>query len=1474
MDGTPVANAVVTMSYLTGSITTTTLFLPQFENDGALYMFDARPCRELGARLGTSVTLSVQLPGLPPQAQEVRLLPNYGVDEQLVDFYYGEPPRIFPPPAPPAPLPTTPITGMASRHLLAMGSVHSCAIVDEGLRCWGWNSYGQAGNGVSLTLTTSVISRPVTAMGLASGVRSVATGYRHTCVVLVTGRVKCWGHSWVGVYGAAGPLAPNVTSVPHDVPGIETAIDIVAGAFNSCVLLQDQRVMCWGNNDNGQLGNGVIGASWNPTPTLVLNGAGQPLAGVTEIAANGWHVCAVVAGGVKCWGEMHGFNGLTRVGAPVDVIAPGSGIKTVGVGYHASCAADDKGATLCWGNMLYPNDANNTSPRPVPGLAPDVVKLALNRYFTCALRANGEVFCWGLGFTYNQVAGQFGLNATLPVTQPVRIEGLTNVVDIAAGEEHVCVRLADAKLKCWGSNSGGQLGNGVTPAYPYPWHSPTTVTAYNGEANAVAAGGFHSCAITIGGGVACWGANGYGQLGGGFMSVVSPQAVTVSGLPTTVIAVSAGRQHTCALTTAREVYCWGRNDLGQLGNATEVHSSVPVRVAGLSGVQAIAAGEYQTCALLTDGGVRCWGQNWTGQLGNGQSGNYYATPVAVIGLAGRAVALAAGDDHMCAVTEGGAAQCWGYNVWGQLGNNSTLASSTPVTVTGLTSGVTAMTAGRSYTCAVVNGGAMCWGDGSAGQLGDGVDLSGGSRPYTSPVPVNVVGLPGPAIDISSGGATSCARLNNGETYCWGADWGGQLGQGVANSQSTPIRLPLPTGSVRQLSIENEHMCARLQDSTLRCWGVNVYGQVGNGVSLVSPTPVDVLDIERAQWTYMLYLAGDNDLSSYLNNIAQALEKLPRSAALNIVLFFDGQGTDDNYIWSTRDGALQKYRLDERDSRTGDPATLTGFIEWARANFPAQHYYLSIANHGRASSGIAWDTQNGAISSAPDGLDPVELRAALAAATRQGAWKLDVIHFDACLMGLLEMAYQVKEYANFMIASQNLTAAFYPYDEYARTVIDNPAIAPVDLAQQIAGIYFDHDYLKLNTQPRTISVLNLGKIGDITAALNVLATTGLGRMGSVAQTVKEIRSEVQVFDASPDFTKSPPLYYTLTAEDEYVDLRHLAGLLRDKSGDADVRNAAAVLFDALAPGDGNFVVQSQRQSGFDRLVSGQEWKLDNSNGVSLFFPLAPGVYGYDQYMGGHLFTLTGDVQWDEFLQQYYTATAVAPVPPLDPGIPPVLTPYNPTTQHCAEMAGCLWGAVYVDGAPVKDAVVTLNDVSGARSSDTAFVANNEAHPIYRLDLDGLALKVGDPLVLTIVYSGAQEQRTVIYNPIDAAGKHEQNMDFVVRDPQSPPPEATTEVAIVQVMVSPSVVKPGHRAVLFDAKAMANDGSTIVEYRWRSDRIEGSLGNASSILIPVEQLPVGMHKVTVTAVNEQGVESAPVTLDLVVEARWLYLPVVQR
>jgi alpha-tubulin suppressor-like RCC1 family protein len=221
---------------------------------------------------------------------------------------------------------------------------------------------------------------------------------------------------------------------------------------------------------------------------------------------------------------------------------------------------------------------------------------------------------------------------------------------------------------------------------------------------------------------------------------LSSTPVDVAGLASGVIAIAAGGYHTCALMSGGGVKCWGWNRSGELGDGTLKQSSTPVDVVGLaSSVTAIAAGGSHTCALLSGGGVKCWGDNEYGQLGDGTLGQS-TTPVDVFGLDSGVTAIAAGGEHNCALRSDGGVKCWGWNLMSQLGDGTLDLHNTPVDVSGLATGVTAISAGAQFNCALVGTGRpKCWGDDSDGQLGFGTI-------FQRTTPVDVVS--GQTLDIN------------------------------------------------------------------------------------------------------------------------------------------------------------------------------------------------------------------------------------------------------------------------------------------------------------------------------------------------------------------------------------------------------------------------------------------------------------------------------------------------------------------------------------------------------------------------------------------------------------------------------------------------------------------------------------------------------------------------------------------------------
>ena len=418
---------------------------------------------------------------------------------------------------------------------------------------------------------------------------------------------------------------------------------------------------------------------------------------------------------------------------------------------------------------------------------------------------------------------------------------------ITIGYGHTCALTNEGKAYCWGLNNHGQLGNNSTTnsRIPVAVQMPAGVARFQ----SIAAGHSHTCALTNEGKAYCWGWGGSGQLGNN--STTNSRIPVAVQMPAGVSfkSIAAGYYHTCAFTTTGQAYCWGRGGSGQLGNNSTTNSSIPVAVqmpAGVARFQSITAGGEYTCALTNEGKAYCWGQGSNGQLGNNSTTNS-SIPVAVQMPAGvaRFQSIAIGYAHTCALTNEGKAYCWGWNYRGQLGNNSTTNSSTPVAVQ--------MPAGVSFQ------------------------------------------------SIAVGIGHTCALTNEGKAYCWGLNQYGQLGNNSTTNSSTPVAVQMPAGvSFQSIAAVYHHACALTNEGKTYCWGLNEYGQLGNNSTTNSSIPLAVSSVgvnvpveQSASRLYKWNNAVQPGTPLAATNAVATLPEVGSSFRIRVGLTADGNKTLQN-----------------------------------------------------------------------------------------------------------------------------------------------------------------------------------------------------------------------------------------------------------------------------------------------------------------------------------------------------------------------------------------------------------------------------------------------------------------------------------------------------------------------------------------------------------------------------------------------------
>ncbi len=428
-----------------------------------------------------------------------------------------------------------------------------------------------------------------------------------------------------------------------------------------------------------------------------------------------------------------------------------------------------------------------------------------------------------------------------------------------------------------------------------------------------------------------------------------------------------------------------------------------------------------------------------------------------------------------------------------------------------------------------------------------------------------------------------------------------------------------------------------------------------GSELAEPRSVQITlhtnDIPQS-WTFLLYLDGDNpDIADKLSDSSSlgALYRLSHStlpANLTIVALFDGDGPNDSIRMTFRSGVPPVKEL-LQEQNMGDPATLVNFVQTAQKQAPADAYYLALADHGTAIDGLAWDLTSA--SNRTENLTNTELRLALLEITAQGSDPIDVLHLDACLLGTLEMAHQLRGVADYMIVSENLGWSAFAYDQYQTLV--GTASTPETLALSIVEQYAIA--VKSFNYPMTIAVLKMQEIDQVTHDIDVLSAELLHYAQASAENrlaLRLIRDQVQQLDTDGNLR--------MEQNDDTVDIVHLAQLLMSPTNMNNVliRQQATQLYTSL----GQLILKSIVASGQYNSVG---VNLSNAHGLAIYYPTKSRANVYTTYQDDLTFAAATD--WDEFLQAFLSPLGGAVIPrevlPLAPlNLPHVV--YLPFIQH--------------------------------------------------------------------------------------------------------------------------------------------------------------------------------------------------------------------
>ncbi|WP_395736525.1 choice-of-anchor tandem repeat GloVer-containing protein [Prosthecobacter sp.] len=670
---------------------------------------------------------------------------------------------------------------------------------------WGYNGYGQLGNG-----TTNTSYAP-TQVGTATNWKYISVGGYHVLAVKTDGTLWAWG---ANTYGAIGDGTNTQRNSPVQVGALTTWAAVAAGVYHTVALKTDGTLWACGYNADGELGQGTSDSLTTHT-SLVQVGS---VATWSSVVSGNYHLLATRTDGTL-WAWGYNVNGQLGTGSTTNGVAPvqigtATNWTSLSGGYYHSLGVRSDGTLWAWGRNVEGQIGDATlvqrqSPLQV-GTATNWKSVIAGGYYSTAIKQDNSLWTWGQNL-YGQL-GQGFADVTPRPNVPAQVGTANNWALLAPGFDHTVATRSDGTTWSWGNDSVNELGYSTNNRLLLPF------AAQFGAVSSASSGFYHSVVLKSDGTLWTAGGNSNGQLGIGTNDSAEHQVMVQPQPGTQWISAAAGGYHSAAVRSDGTLWTWGYNNYGQVGDGTTTTRTSAVQVGTNTNWASVSCGNYFTVALRTDGTLWAWGYNSDGQMGNGTTGSAGQFSPVQVGSASDWNAVVCGGYHVLAIKQGGSLWGWGYNGYGQIGVGNTSVQTTPVQV-GTATTWRSLSAGMYHSIATRNDGTLwTWGRNIESQIGD-----GSTTQRTAPVQI---GSATTWQSVGCGSYHSYASRSDGSLWSWGYNFYNQLGDGGTTTRNSPTRVGTSTGWGVVYKTLGYHTLASSSDSSLWGCGYTPYGHTG------------------------------------------------------------------------------------------------------------------------------------------------------------------------------------------------------------------------------------------------------------------------------------------------------------------------------------------------------------------------------------------------------------------------------------------------------------------------------------------------------------------------------------------------------------------------------------------------------------------------------------------------------------------------